>query len=274
MALGFFSCFFVLFSEGVEEASRAAARSLPPPLLSLCAHNAAPAKRFPLPAAAAMLAASPCAQRPNDPLDTQAHPPTDPKRCGLPPAPPQGPQGTERRSRPRSRDPVEREAQGAPRQLKQRRKRRGAHPMGAGEQTGTRSPGAGRKAILVHDPKHTPSLGGRGALSRPRVHSNGVDTSGRRTQAARLHEAGRLPSPEPPARDRALPAGPTPRIRASVTGKRASVTSGDRADPHPNTVHSQRLRGLAHGRGAVARVHGSGDKHLPCQPVFWARSSH
>lgn len=222
-----------------------------------------------------MLAASPCAQRPNDRLDTQAHLPTDPKRCRLPPAPPQGPRGTERRSRPRSRDPVEREAQGAPRQLKQRRKRRGAHPMGAGEQTGTRSPGAGRKAILAHDPKHTPSLGGRGALNRPRVHSNGADTPGRRTQAARLHEAGRLPSPEPPARDRASPRWPY--SRKSGLGNREkglTVTSGDRADPHPNTVHSQRLRGLAHGRGAVAKVHGSGDKHLPCQPVFWARSSH
>lgn len=50
--------FFYFFLEGGEGSqSRRLPDICPPPLLSLCAHNAAPVKRFPLPAAAAMLVA-------------------------------------------------------------------------------------------------------------------------------------------------------------------------------------------------------------------------
>lgn len=97
---------FSRFVFGGADGGRAGGcRPLPPPPLSLCAHNAAPAKRSPLPAAAAMLAALSMCRDPASPgisPGPPGPPPTNPERCGLPPAPLQGPRGTERRSSPSS----------------------------------------------------------------------------------------------------------------------------------------------------------------------------
>lgn len=125
----------LLFGVGGDEGQPGRLPGLcPPPLLSLCAHNAAPVKRFPLLAAAAMLdALSMCPETWRSPRSNRdPRPPTNLNRGSLPPIPLYSPGGAKSRCRKSSRGQVEREAQGTPRQLKQRRKRGGAHQTGAG----------------------------------------------------------------------------------------------------------------------------------------------
>lgn len=124
----------------------------PPPLLSLCAHNAAPVQRFPLPAAAAMLdTLSMCPETQRTSSPTQTQPPTDLNRSS-PPAPLQSPRNKSR-CRKSPRDWAEHEAGGGgtPRQLKQRGKRRGAHRLGGGGLANPRPLpyGPEEKAVLV-----------------------------------------------------------------------------------------------------------------------------